>query len=102
MNQRNLEAAVVSTTAPATRIGRGHVLGLATAALSMAMLVPGVSASAASPSAASPNATWSQLQPATSPSPRSNPAMASDPDTGQFILFSGWPGRGYAPDDTWE
>ena len=107
MSQHNLEAAAAkhATRTSATRVGPAQAFGLVltTVALTTATLIPGASASAASPSApSSPKATWSQLQPATSPSPRSNPAMAYDPDTGQFILFSGWPGRGYAPDDTWE
>jgi uncharacterized protein YjbI with pentapeptide repeats len=47
--------------------------------------------------------TWTELSPATSPSPRANASMAYDPSTNQLILFGGQSGTtGRALGDTWE
>jgi len=44
---------------------------------------------------------WSQLFPATSPSPRSGSGFAYDPLTKTVVLFAGFAGDGSALDDTW-
>ncbi|MFN0245520.1 MAG: hypothetical protein ACKV2T_01345 [Kofleriaceae bacterium] len=61
------------------------------------ILFGGVSASTAGPAATYHADTWSwdgeqwrELSPATSPSPRSNFAMATDPVRGQIVLFGGF------------
>jgi hypothetical protein len=45
--------------------------------------------------------TWTQQFPATSPSPRSYPALAFDPSLGQMILFGGSNGPPQVFNDTW-
>ena len=45
--------------------------------------------------------TWTQLNPATSPSGRDSAAFVYDPATSQMILFGGFRGTGFAPGDTW-
>ncbi len=51
------------------------------------------------------NGTWTQLQPAISPSPRQRAAMAASPITGEILLYGGIDASGgqsqFAADDTW-
>ena len=52
------------------------------------------------PASATAGTTWTQLNPATAPSPRGFATMAYDPDTGQLVLFGGAGGSGDLG-DTW-
>ncbi len=50
---------------------------------------------------ATPTPTWTQLDPATSPSARSGAAMAYDAGTGQLVLFGGSTSSSSFVNDTW-
>ena len=52
-------------------------------------------------SGATPTPTWTQLDPATSPSARSGAAMAYDASTGQLVLFGGSTSSSSLVNDTW-
>jgi len=64
------------------------------------LTLPWLLAAGLSVSASAGDLTWTQLFPATSPSPRSIAAMAYDPVSQKIVLFGGYDGTQYL-NDTW-